>query len=92
MSLIMIPAFYYYKSNQGLYDADPGKLTANTNFLLGDFGFSQSLCISTYVDVNTTKTIGCQVGLMSKLYSVGVIPNNINIGDDSKKARKVLPT
>ena len=51
MSLIMIPAFYYYKSNTGLYNADPAKLTANTNFLLGDLGFSQSLCISTYVDV-----------------------------------------
>jgi len=40
MSLIMIPAFYYYKSNAGLYQADPGKLSANTNFFLGDLGFS----------------------------------------------------
>ena len=65
MSLIMIPAFIFYKSNGGLYQADPAKLTANTNFLLGDLGFSLSLCISTYVDVTAPKTIGCQVGLMS---------------------------
>jgi hypothetical protein len=46
MSLIMIPAFYYYKTSKGLYGADPGKLAANTNFFLGDFGFSQPVCIS----------------------------------------------
>jgi hypothetical protein len=76
----MIPAFYYYKSNQGLYKADPGKLTANTNFFLGDLGFSQPICISTYVNVDAPKTIGCSVGLMSQLYSVGIIPNNIEPG------------
>jgi hypothetical protein len=40
-------------------------------------GYSRSVCMSSYLQLNSTnKTLGCAVGLMSKLHYIGITPNS----------------
>lgn len=42
-------------------------------------GFSRTSCVSSYVELDTIKFIGCnETGLMSKMSSYGIIPNNVS--------------
>jgi len=40
-------------------------------------GFSRTTCVSSYVQLDTIKVIGCnETGLMSSMSSYGIIPDN----------------
>lgn len=75
----MYPAFHYYKINGGLSQAtvNLNKYAINIDYLLGNMGFSRTTCVSSYVELDTTKVIGCnETGMMSELSYYGLIPNN----------------
>lgn len=73
ISIIMTPAFYFY-SQSGVMVSATGAFKWATTYILGNMGFSRSICVSTLINIKTPKTISCDVGLISQLYSVGIIP------------------
>jgi len=51
---------------------------ADSQFTLGNLGFSASNCISEYQqlsNVNSTRTVSCNVGKISNITYFGLIPN-----------------
>ena len=47
---------------------------ANTQFTLGNLGYSKASCVQQYVTLDEDRLLGCEVGVMTKLYSFGIIP------------------
>ncbi len=79
MSILMIPAYIYYFKAHGLGYASHGKY--NTAWMLGNMGFNKAVCVSDYVQLNSTRTLGCEVGYMSSLKYAGIIPSNLPVNN-----------
>lgn len=47
---------------------------ANSEWSLGNFGYSQATCISQYTRITESRQIGCDVGVMH-FENVGILPN-----------------
>lgn len=47
MSVLMLPAYYYYYTNHGIGSSSHGKY--NTAWMLGNMGFNKAVCVSDYV-------------------------------------------
>jgi hypothetical protein len=66
MTLLMLPAFYWYAQVGGLKNVTHGYY--NSVFMLGNFGFNKAVCDSTYVQLQSTETqIACEIGVMSPI-------------------------
>jgi hypothetical protein len=74
MSILFLPAFCYPASYGGLKTSSHGYY--NSIFMLGNFGFSKQVCVSDYVQLDAPRLLGCEIGEMSQLKFVGLIPNN----------------
>jgi hypothetical protein len=73
MSIVMIPTFYIYESQQsliGTYNYNAAKYT------LGNMGYSGTQCMSQYTQLNLGFTMACETGKITTLNSYGLIPNN----------------
>lgn len=71
-SVLMVPAMMIYKSQEGLegtYNYNAAKFT------LGNMGFSSSVCVSQYTNLDAPRTLSCTTGKMSQLVYSGLIPN-----------------
>ena len=49
--------------------------------MLGNMGFNKAVCVSDYVQLNSMRTLGCEVGYMSNLQYSGIIPSNLPVDD-----------
>lgn len=65
ITVLMLPAFSYYYHYAGLKTASHGYY--NSAWMLGNMGFNRAACVSDYVDLNDTRVLGCEVGVMSNL-------------------------
>ncbi len=64
LTVLMLPAFYYYTKAGGLKAVTHGYY--NSVFMLGNFGFNKAVCIAQYVELNSQPTnLVCEIGEMS---------------------------
>jgi len=75
LTVIMLPAFGIFASAGGLKTSSHGYY--NSAWMLGNMGFNKAVCISNFVELNSTRTIGCEVGVMQDYKYAGIIPDNI---------------
>jgi len=76
MTFLMLPALCYYVKWEGLKTASHGYY--NSMWMLGNFGFNRQICVSDYVELTANRVLGCEIGVMTELKYVGLIPNNAN--------------
>jgi hypothetical protein len=70
-SILQIPALAIYSSHNGM-----GNLTNSSRdkFSLGNFGFSSTVCSSTYTGIGLPLNFDCRIGSISEIYSIGLLP------------------
>ena len=71
----MLPAFCYYDAAGGLAKVSHGYY--NSRWMMGNLGFNKAVCVSDYVQLTANRTLGCEIGVMSKLTYAGIIPDNL---------------
>lgn len=76
---MFIPAFSWYSSAQGLKSSSRGYY--NSEWMMGNLGFNKAVCVSDYVQLNSTRILGCEIGLIYELKYSGIIPNTTNMKD-----------
>jgi type IV secretory pathway TraG/TraD family ATPase VirD4 len=64
LSLIMLPAMLIFQSQDGL---EGTYNYAKAQYSLGNMGFSSSLCLHQYVDLNIAMTFSCTTGTIESL-------------------------
>lgn len=75
LTIVMLPAFYYYAVHRGLYEVTHGYY--NSVFMLGNMGFNKAVCVSSYVQLNANPiTLTCESGTVLNLVYAGILPNN----------------
>ena len=79
MCLIMTPAFLFYTKDNALSNLSVAyqEKAVVLDYLLGNVGFSLSICGSIYISNNGSATIKCETGLISNEYQYGVVPSGV---------------
>lgn len=75
MSLLMIPAFIYYKKG-GAYTT----VKSYEGLSLGNMGYSSTECTIVPLDLNKI-TMSCPYGIISKVYHIGINPSGMTDKD-----------
>lgn len=75
MSLLMIPAFIYYKNGGAVHSP-----TKYEGLSLGNLGYSSTECTIVPIDLNKI-TMTCPYGIISKIYHIGINPEGIKDKD-----------
>lgn len=104
MTLMFIPAYSFYHKPGGLASASHGKF--NTFVMLGNMGFNKAVCVSDYVQLNSRRELGCEIGTIQELDYAGIIPDtadrnnanmpygycgNPNVTSDSSNTETYIP-
>jgi hypothetical protein len=79
MCLIMTPAFLFYTKDNALSNLseDLNERTVVLDYLLGNVGFSLSICGSVYIPGRGSASIKCETGLISSEYQYAIMPSGV---------------
>ena len=43
-------------------------------WMMGNMGFNKAVCVSNYIELESKRSLGCEVGNMTQLTYAGIIP------------------
>ncbi len=78
LTLLALPQLIFFYETKGLEGL---RNYNNAQFTLGNLGFSKATCTSQYESITNPRYIGCSVGQIDKLYSYGLIPDEVYMPD-----------
>jgi hypothetical protein len=70
-SILQIPAIAIFSSYNGMNNLTN---SSRDKFSLGNFGFSSTVCSSSYVGIGLPLNFDCRIGTISQIYSIGLLP------------------
>jgi hypothetical protein len=74
MTVLFIPNIGFYMNGKGLESL---RNYNSAQFTLGNLGFSSYECSSQYTKLTANRTITCETGRLTELYSAGLMPSEI---------------